>query len=391
MRESVDIVIVGGGIIGCAIAYQIATRGGRSVMLVERDRIGGQALIAWSGLLALPPDERTPAPLRDLAAASLVIYRDVVSDLIERTGIDPELRRSGALHLAVTDHDEAVLRAELAALRGWDDRYRWVENRELMELEPELAGHFQGAMLAPGECNILSPRLVRAYAHAAVQAGVRLREVTEVREFKIEGGRITGLDTTGGEIHAGIVILAAGAWSGSLGRRLGLNLPVGPLRGQIIRLSTWRMPIRHTLYHGVSYITPKSDGMLAIGSTEEEASFDRRVTNAGLSFLTRFAIDTVPALADATFLDAWAGLRPLPADGLPLIGWAPGLSNLLVATGHARNGVLWSAITGRIVADLVEGSEPSLDIRPFDPARFARPGNGDERIAPGTVEKVGDG
>jgi glycine oxidase len=370
MRESVDIAIVGGGIIGCSIAYHLAARGGRSVVLLERDRIGGQALIAWSGLLALPPEEGTPAPLRDLAAASLAIYPDVVDDLIERTGIDPELRRSGALHLAATDQEEAVVRTELAALQRWDDRYRWVEKNELSELEPELSGHFRGAMFAPGECNILSPRLVRAYAHAAAGAGVRIKEVTEVREFKVEDGRITGLVTTTGEINAGMVILAVGAWSGSLGRRLGVTLPVGPLRGQIIRLSTWNVPVRHTVYHGVSYITPKSDGLLAIGSTEEVASFDRRVTNAGLAFLTRFAAATVPVLSDATFLDAWAGLRPLPVDGLPLIGWAPGLENVMVATGHARNGVLWSAITGRIVADLLDGNEPPLDIGPFNPARF---------------------
>ncbi|WP_040666839.1 NAD(P)/FAD-dependent oxidoreductase, partial [Nitrolancea hollandica] len=188
MRESADIVIVGGGIIGCSIAYHLAARGGRSVVLLERDRIGGQALIAWSGLLALPPEEGTPPPLRDLAAASLAIYPDVVEDLIERTGIDPELRRSGALHLAATDQEEAVVRTELAALQNWDDRYRWVETNELSELEPALAGHFRGAMFAPGECNILSPRLVRAYAHAAAQAGVRIREVMEVRDFIVEDG-----------------------------------------------------------------------------------------------------------------------------------------------------------------------------------------------------------
>ena len=377
MKESADIVIVGGGIIGCAIAYQLAARGGRSVLLLERDRIGGQALIAWSGLLALPVDEGTPAPLRDLAASSLAMYPEVVDDLIKRTGIDPELRRSGALHLAVTDHEEELLRAELAALRQWDDRYRWVEQDELRELEPELAESFRGAVHAPGECNILSPRLVRAYAHAAAQAGSCIREATEVCDFTVEDGRVTGLSTAGGEIGSGTVIFAVGAWSGSLGRRLGLTLPVGPLRGQIIRLSTWKMPVRRTLYHGVSYITPKSSGVIAVGSTEEEASFDRRVTNSGLAFLTRFAIDTVPALADATFLDAWSGLRPLPADGMPVIGWAPHLANVLVATGHARNGVLWSAITARIVADLLDGTEPPLDITPFDPARFARPGNAD--------------
>lgn len=377
MRESAEIVVVGGGIIGCAIAYYLATRGGQSVVLLERDRIGGQALIAWSGLLALPPEPETPPPLRDLAAASLALYPGVVDDLIERTGIDPELRRSGALHLAVNDHDEARLRTELAALRHWDDRYRWVEQNEMRDLEPELAAHFRGAMLAPGECNILSPRLVRAYAHAAAQAGARILEATEVREFKVEGDRLTGLVTTTGEINAGVVILAVGAWSGSLGRRLGVNLPVGPLRGQIIRLSTWNMPVQHTLYHGVSYIADKSGGMIAIGSTEEVASFDQRVTNAGMSFLTRFAIDTVPSLADATFLDAWAGLRPLPVDGVPLIGWAPGLANVLVATGHARNGVLWSAVTGRIVADLLDDSEPPLDVSPFNPARFTQIGKFD--------------
>jgi len=373
MTEPAEVAVVGGGIIGCAIAYELGRRG-RSVTLLERDRIGGQALIAWSGLLALPAEEGTSAPLRDLAAASLAIYPEVVDDLISRTGMDPEFRRSGALHLAVTEREEAALRSELSDLQRWDSGCRWVENTELRDLEPELARHFRGAMFAPGESHILSPRLVRSYARAAALNGVQIRETNEVRDLVIENDRITGIITTTDVIHAETVVLAVGSWSAAFGQRIGLNLPVGPLRGQLLRLSTWQVPIRHVLYRGDSYIVGKSDGMVTVGSTEDEASFDRRVTNAGLAQLTCLASQTVPLLGNATFVDAWAGLRPLPADGVPLIGWAPGLRNLLVATGHARNGVLWSPITARIVADLLDGAASPVAVNAFDPGRFH--GNG---------------
>ncbi len=372
MVERADVVIVGGGIIGSAIAYELTRRCGRSVAVLERDRVGGQASIAFAGILAVPAEYGAPEPLRDLAQASIAIYPEVVDDLRARTGLDPQLRHTGALHLAVDEAEEAAARAALPGLQARDPACRWLDAAALREAEPAVGPGFRGALFAPGEWHVLSPLLVRAYARAAALAGAHIVEATEVRDFVVERGRVTALATTNGRVEAGTIVLAVGAWSGALGQRLGLDLPVGPLRGQIIRLAAWTSPVRHILYRGDSYIVGKADGTIAVGATEEEVSFDRRATGAGIAYLAAFATETVPALGEATFLDAWAGLRPLPADGLPLIGPAPGLENVVVATGHARNGVLWSPITARIVADLLAGTPPALTIAPFDPARFAR-------------------
>ncbi|MCM8748477.1 glycine oxidase ThiO [Thermomicrobiaceae bacterium CFH 74404] len=372
MQESAEIAIIGGGIIGCAVAYQLAARGHWGVTVLERDRVGGQAMVAFAGLLSGAPPGRHGDPFGALAAASLERFPRVAADLRERTGIDPELRHTGALYLALTADEEAALRLPPDTLRQYHPECRWLEARELRELEPEVSPLLRGALYAPWEWQVLSPRLVQAYARAAALAGARIRETVEVRGVERDGDRVTALLTSDGRLAVGQVVLAAGAWSGHLGRLFGLSLPVGPLRGQIVRLAAWGPAVRHSLYRGELYIGAKADGTVAVGSTEELASFDRRPTGAGVALLSRFAVETVPALGQATFLDAWAGLRPLSEDGLPLIGRAPGLANVLVATGHARNGVLLSPVTAEAVADLLEGRRPAVDLAPFDPARFAR-------------------
>jgi glycine oxidase len=370
MQERAEIAIIGGGIIGCAVAYQLVARGYRDVTLLERERVGGQAAIAFAGLLSGSPPKQRGDPFSLLAAASLERFPNVAADLSERTGIDCELRHTGALYLALTADEEAALRLPPSELEALHPECRWLDTRELRELEPEVSPLFRGALFVPWEWQVLSPRLVQAYARAAALAGVRIRETVEVRGVEREGDRVNALVTSDGRLAVGRVVLAAGAWSGQLGRWFGLSLPVGPLRGQIIRLTAWGATVRYSLYRGERYIGAKADGTVAVGSTEELASFDRRATGAGVALLTRFAVETVPALGQATFLDAWAGLRPLSEDGLPLIGWAPGLANVVVATGHARHGVLLSPITAEVIADLLEGRRPVVDLGPFDPARF---------------------
>ena len=372
MQERAEIAIIGGGIIGCAVAYQLAVRGYRDVTVLERDRVGGQAAIAFAGLLSGTPPGRRGDPFSLLAAASLERFPRVAADLSERTGIDCELRQTGALYLALTADEEAALRFPAGELQTLHPECRWLDARELRELEPEVSPLFRGALSVPWEWQVLSPRLVHAYARAAALAGLRIRETVEVRGVECEGGRVSALVTSDGRLAVGQVVLAAGAWSGYLGRLFGLSLPVGPLRGQIIRLAAWGTTVRHSLYRGELYLGAKADGTVAVGSTEELANFDRRPTGAGVALLSRFAVETVPALGQATFLDAWAGLRPLAEDGLPLIGRAPGLANVVVATGHARHGVLLSPITAEVVADLLEGRQPAIDLGPFAPARFAR-------------------
>jgi glycine oxidase len=372
VSQSASVVIVGGGIIGCAIAAELVQRGWRSVRVLERATVGGQAAIAYAGLLALPGSGSTDDPLSELGAASLARFPAVAADLRERTGIDVELRHTGGLVLAMTADEETALRAALPVLRARDAACCWLDQHELRHLEPAVSPLFRGALLLPYEHQVLSPRLVEAYARAAALGGARIEEGVEVTGFERDSDRVVAVRTRTDRIAAEHVIIAAGAWSGALAALLGVPLPLGPLRGQLVRLHAWDTRIRHTLYRGDLYLAVKADGTVAVGSTEELAVYDRRPTLEGVRQLVTFAHETVPALGRAAFLEALAGLRPWSADGLPVLGRLPGYENVWIASGHARHGVLLSPITAFLMAELLEGKQPAHSLAPFDPGRFVR-------------------
>ncbi|GBD21200.1 Hydrogen cyanide synthase subunit HcnC [bacterium HR28] len=370
VSERASVAIIGGGIIGCALAAELVRRGWRGVRVLERATVGGQASIAYAGLLGIPGSGATSDPLSELGAASLARFPAVVADLRERTGIDVEFRHTGALLLALTLDEEEALRAALPVLRTRDAACCWLDQHELRQLEPAVSPLFRGALLLPFEHQVLSPRLVEAFARAAALGGARIDEGVEVVGFERSGDRLTAVQTRTGRITADQVIIAAGAWSGQLAAQLGVPLPVGPLRGQLVRLHAWDARVRHTLYRGELYLAVKADGTVAVGSTEELAVYDRRPTLEGVRQLTTFAQETVPALNRAVFLEALAGLRPWSADGLPILGQLPHYQNVWIATGHARNGVLLSVVTAEVLADLLEGKSPALPLEPFAPIRF---------------------
>ncbi|MCX7623607.1 MAG: glycine oxidase ThiO [Thermomicrobium sp.] len=372
MPERASVVIVGGGIVGCALAAEFVRRGWREVRVLERATVGGQASIAYAGLLAVPGSGALDDPLSELGTASLARFPAVAADLRERTGIDVELRRTGALLLAFTADEETALRAALPVFRARDAACCWLDRDELRQLEPAVSPLFRGALLLPYEHQVLAPRLVEAFARAAALGGARIDEGVEVIGFERAGARVRAVVTRSERIAADQVVVAAGAWSGALAAQLGLPLPLGPLRGQLVRLHSWDARVRHTLYRGDLYLAVKADGTVAVGSTEELAVYDRRPTLEGVRQLVTFAHETVPALGQAVFREALAGLRPWSADGLPVLGRLPGYDNVWIASGHARNGVLLSPITAEVLADLLEGKTPTLDLTPFDPARFAR-------------------
>lgn len=370
MAKVQSVVVIGGGIIGCAIAAELVRRGWRSVHILERDTIGGQARVAWAGLLGIPGSGSAQDPLSELGAASLARFPAVAEELRARTGIDVELRQTGALLLALTADEEAQLRALLPVLRARDEACCWLDQYELRALEPSVSPLFRGALLLPYEMQVLSPRLVEAFARAAALGGAQISEGTEVVHLEPQGSRVITARTRTELIAAHQVILATGAWTNFLSAQLGISLPIGPLRGQLLRLRTWETRLRHSLYRGDFYIAGKADGTLAIGSTEELAVYDRRPTLEGIWYLTTMARETLPSLGQTIFLEALAGLRPWTADGLPILGQLPGYENVWIAAGHARHGVLLSPITADIMADLLEGTEPRFPLEPFAPDRW---------------------
>ena len=372
MVSAPDVAIVGGGVIGCAAAWYLA-RAGMRVELFERGALGGEATAASAGILAPLAESVSPGPFVELALAGLRAFHEDIPALQEESGLDPEYRAAGVLRLAADETDVRALQAAAAWQANAALDLRWLGPHQVSSLEPRLAA-CEGGLLSPREGHVNPPRLTAALAAAAAHCGAVLHEHCAPALPWLEGGRMQGVVLGGERRPAGLVVLAAGAWSGPWAEALGLRVPVRPVKGQMLLLRAVPPPLRHVVFAGHSYLVPRVDGTVYVGATQEEAGYDRRVTAAGLHELTALAAALVPSLADAELVRAGAGLRPGSADGLPVLGPAPGVEGLMLATGHFRNGILMSLITGRIVAALAAGSAPEVAIGAFSAARFAGAG-----------------
>ena len=364
-----DVIIVGGGVIGCAIAYYL-TDAGAKVTIVERGEIGGEASGASAGILA--PLELTveQGPLLDLCLASMPFHPSLADTLREQTDIDVEYLRSGILRVALSDEDADDLRAlvERQQPRG---AMQWVDAEALRRLEPRL-GAARGGVYSPHLHQVDAHRLTQALAQAAVARGATLRQGVAVRGFVTNGSRVSGVRTDDGRMTAGHVILAAGSWTAALGRRLGVSLPVKPMRGQMLAFADFSSPLRHILFdQDGDYLAPKANGFLFAGSTVEDVGFRKNTTVKGLAGLRRMAATLVPSLAYAEVASDWAGLRPGSPDDLPILGPVPGWEGLSVASGHFRKGILLAPITGRLMTQWLTQGKSEISLEPFRPARFA--------------------
>ena len=359
-----DVLVVGGGVIGSAVAWY-AAREGLSVTLLERGEVAGEASGAAAGMLLPFGEADEEGPFLHWAVESLGQFPELCAELRERSGIDPEFEASGALHVATSDVAARDLRERVRrfAAHGLE----WLDAATARAEQPRLGAALCGAVHSPGEGHVRSPLLTRAYAGAAAELGARIELGAAVKRLLRTGARVTGVETDAGPRQAGGVVLCAGAWVPDLAP---CRLPVEPVRGQIASLENLHPPLRPILVADDVYLVPKRDGSLVVGATEERAGFDKRVTAGGMARLLAAATGLVPDLADARLRDGWAGLRPATPDRLPVIGAAPGLEGLVFAAGHFRNGVLLSPITGRLVADLLLGKAPPGSAQAFRPDRF---------------------
>ena len=226
-------------------------------------------------------------------------------------------------------------------------------------------------MRFPDDHRLDNARLTRAFAVAAATLGVELRAGCPVRAIECAAGRAVAVRTARERIVAGAVVNAAGAWAEQLAPA-GTTLPVRPIRGQMVSLSVTRPVFRHAIYSHGLYLVPRRDGRVLAGSTYEDAGFDKRVTGAALGAIVAGAVRLAPALADASFTGAWAGLRPGTPDNLPILGRDPHVQRLYYATGHYRNGILLAPVTARALRELVLDGRTSYELEPFAAARFDR-------------------
>lgn len=362
-------VIVGGGAIGCAIAYYLSRAGVRATVL-DRGRVGMGASNAAAGMLAPLAEAHGPGPMLDLFLASLGMFPALTQELHDATGIDLEYRVTGILRVAFTEEEAQELRKRLEWQQPLGLPLEWLDESMLWEVEPRLSPRVVGGVFSEEEGQVSNQNLTLAFARAAAARGAILREQTPVTSLIMSDGRATAVRTPQGRVAAGYVVLAAGAWTGRLARRLGLDVPVRPVRGQMLALGGMVTPIRSIVWGPRGYLVPRANGLVFAGATVEEVGFRPRTTVRGLREVRRAAIEMVPQLAQAQAQFTWAGLRPGSADELPILGPLPGLENVIVASGHYRNGILLSPITGHLIARAIIEGRVSEALAPFSPTRF---------------------
>ncbi len=364
---SPDVIVVGGGVIGCAIGYYLACEG-VAVAVVERGEIGCEASSAAAGMLAPLAEVEEAGPFQQLAIAGLRLFPALAETLRAESGVDIEYQASGILRVALSEAEERRLRALTKQSMGLP--VHWLSPQEARSLEPALSPEVRGALYSSEEHQVSADRLVRAFARSAAAQGAKLCCECRVDGLLKRGERVVGARTADGPMSAGHVVLAAGPWTGRLAGSLGVALPVFPVRGQMAALKG-RSLIRHIVWGEDGYLVPKANGLVFAGATVENVGFRQQTTAAGIRGLVRMAGALAPRLARASPVVCWAGLRPGSADGLPLLGPLPGWEGASVATGHYRNGILLSAITGHLIArSIIDGVEDEA-LASFSPGRFA--------------------
>jgi glycine oxidase len=372
LPKSSDVVIIGGGVIGLAIARELARRGVREVTVIERGGLGAEASSAAAGMLAPQAEADRADEFFYLTCRSRDMYPKFASDLQDETGIEIELETTGTLYLGFTDHDVK----ELQQRYEWQTRaglpVQLLTPAEARTMETGISDEIKLALKFPLDIQVENRRLIIALSTSNQRVGVQLLTGTTVTSLNVKHGRISGVETSRGRVATENVVIAGGAWVSMLNAP-DKSLPdigIEPVRGQMLSFEANPQIARHVIYSPRGYIVPRRDGRLLAGSTTEFAGFDRRVTAAGVQSISSAALEICPGISSLPLTRSWAGLRPRAADGLPVLGPCAEIEGVFYATGHYRNGILLAPLTGELVAvGIIEKSfDPSLDI--FSPDRF---------------------
>jgi glycine oxidase len=352
--KSWDVIVIGGGIIGLSLSIELRKKGAR-VLVVERGEPGREASYAAGGMLVDCLFE-TPAALQPLATASARLYPEFAHELQVESGMNVDLRDQGTIFFPSTAHASDAELKSAAQLPA-----------PLAGCEPALADFSRPAFYLQ-ERSVDPRALATAAVHAAKHRGVDFSSGDAVTAVNLSDGAVSGVTTMKTSFFAAKIVNCAGAWSGQIAPH---SFPTRPVKGQMLCLAApTRSLLKHVVRSPEVYLIPRSDGRIIVGTTAEEAGFDKRTDIATIQRLHRAAVAMVPELRNAKILEDWAGLRPGTPDALPILG-ATATPGYYVATGHFRDGILLAPITAQVIAQVIEGKNPDYDLAPFSPARFS--------------------
>jgi len=366
-QENGDVVVAGAGLIGLAIAFELAERGA-AVRVYDREEPARAASWAGAGMLAPYTERIANEAMLALCLASLDEYPRFVDRVAGRSGIDPHLKLDGVFYAAFGEPEFAALRQHAVALRARGVPADLLDRAQALSSEPWLAASLSGGFIRQNEGHVDNRRLGRALSAACRSRGVRI-ERSERLALECDGRRVLGVVADRGFVAAGAVVNACGAWAAQLpGVPRDCIPPVVPIKGQMLALAAPAGFVRRASWVPGAYLVPRDDGRLLIGATVEAAGFDQRVTGEGMHELLHAALVAAPSLGGFAVTEQWAGLRPGTPDELPVLG-ATALEGLFLAAGHYRNGILLAPATARLIADAVETGDDSA-LRPFSLDRF---------------------
>jgi glycine oxidase len=362
-----DVIVVGAGLIGLAIAFELAERGA-AVRVYDRGQPGRAASWAGAGMLAPYTEDVADDALLTIGVRSLAQYPAFVERVRGASGLDPHLHLDGIVHAAYDDEQLEGLARLARRLGERGVGFDLLDRSSLVSSEPWLGTDVVGGLCIHGEGYVDNRRLGRVLAAGCIARGVTIAHASSVT-VECDERRVLGIRTNVGFTAAQAVVNACGAWAAQLaGPPPSCVPPVEPIKGQMLALSAPVRFVRRPTWLPGAYLVPRDDGRLLVGATVERAGFDTSVTAEGIHRLLRNALAGAPSLAGFAVTESWAGLRPGTPDGRPFLGVTP-IDGLLLATGHHRNGILLAPATARLIADLLEGKGGD-ELEPFGLARL---------------------
>lgn len=349
--EKSKIHIIGAGIMGLMIARNLIAAG-QKVIVYDKGGVGAESSWAGGGILSPLYPWRQPEAITRLAARSQQLYPEIIADLLSATEVDPELALTGMLVLTINDLEKAHAWAAKNLVK-----IRMFEDRGLAKIEPNLPNQFGSqALHFPEVGHVRNPRLIKAIRVDLLQKGCEFRENTEINDIKINGQNVQKLVTSEGEIEASKVVVSTGAWTGKLLGKLGLDLPIEPIAGQMLLYKAEPGVVRNIILKNKRYLIPRRDGRILVGSTLENAGFQKLTTESALHSLQESALEMLPELSKYSIEKQWAGLRPGSPQGIPYMGVYPDVENLWVCSGHYRNGLILAPASAEFMSNMILGN-----------------------------------